>query len=74
MKFMASPAGRITRIVAGILLIVIGLLVGDTVGIIIALVGLIPLLAGVFDVCVLAPLFGDPFSGEGIRSKYSGTT
>jgi len=66
---MASPAGRITRIVAGIALIVLGLLVIHGVGgIIVAIVGLVPLVAGLFDFCVFAPLFGAPMSGPKIRA------
>jgi Protein of unknown function (DUF2892) len=68
-KFMASPAGRITRIVAGIALIALGLLVmHGTGGIIVAIVGLVPLVAGLFDFCVFAPLFGAPMSGPKIRA------
>jgi hypothetical protein len=69
-KFMASSAGRITRIVAGIILIVWGIwgLTG-TAGIIIAVIGAVPLLAGLFDFCVFAPLFGAPLSGPKIRAK-----
>ena len=68
--FMASSAGRLVRIVAGIALIAVGLLVlQDTTGIILAVVGLVPLLAGVFDFCIFAPLFGAPFSGSKIRSE-----
>jgi hypothetical protein len=68
-KFMASPAGRITRIVAGIVLIALGLLVlHGTGGIIVAIVGLVPLVAGLFDFCVFAPLFGNPMSGPKIRA------
>jgi hypothetical protein len=67
-KFMASTTGRVVRIVAGIALIALGLLViGGTVGIIVAVVGAVPLLAGVFDFCVFAPLFGAPLSGPKIR-------
>jgi hypothetical protein len=69
-KFMASMTGRIIRIVAGIILVALGLLVvKDTGGIIIAVIGLVPLLAGVFDFCVFAPLFGQPFMGKAIRAK-----
>jgi len=69
-KFMASMTGRIVRIVAGIVLVALGLLVvKDTGGIVIAVVGLVPLLAGVFDFCVFAPLFGQPFMGKDIRAK-----
>jgi uncharacterized membrane protein HdeD (DUF308 family) len=68
-KFMASTTGRIVRIVAGVVLIVLGLLViGGTAGIIVAIVGAVPLLAGVFDFCVFAPLFGAPLSGPKIRA------
>lgn len=68
-KFMASTAGRITRIVAGLVLITLGLLViGGTAGYIVAVVGAVPLLAGVFDFCIFAPLFGAPLSGPKIRA------
>lgn len=68
-KFMASTAGRIVRIVAGIALIAWGLagLTGTT-GIIVAVVGALPLVAGLFDFCVFAPLFGAPLSGPKIRA------
>lgn len=69
-KFMASTTGRITRIVAGIALVVWGLLgLTGTVGYIVAVVGLVPLLAGIFDVCVFAPLFRNPFRGPEIRGE-----
>ena len=68
-KFMASPAGRIIRIVAGIVLVALGLLVIHGVGgIIVAIIGLVPLVAGLFDFCVFAPLFGAPMSGPQIRA------
>jgi hypothetical protein len=67
--FMASTAGRITRVVAGIVLVALGLFVVKNVGgIILAVVGLVPLLAGLFDFCVFAPLFGAPMSGPKIRA------
>jgi hypothetical protein len=70
-NFLASnPTGRIVRIVAGIVLVVVGLLViGGTAGIIVAVIGLAPLLAGVFDVCLFAPLFGASFYGKKIRGE-----
>lgn len=68
-KFMASPAGRMTRIVAGIALIAWGLMgLGGTTGIVVAVVGALPLVAGLFDFCVFAPLFGAPLSGPKIRA------
>lgn len=68
-SFMASPAGRITRIVAGIVLVAWGLLgLSGMTGIIVAVIGLVPLVAGLFDFCVFAPLFGAPLSGPKIRA------
>jgi hypothetical protein len=68
-KFMASTTGRIVRIVAGAVLIVLGVwVIGGTAGIIVAVIGAVPLLAGLFDFCVFAPLFGAPMSGPKIRA------
>ena len=68
-NFMASTTGRIVRIVAGLALIGWGLLgLGGTSGLIVAIVGLVPLAAGLFDFCVFAPLFGNPLSGRKIRA------
>ncbi len=69
-KFLASSTGRWVRIIAGVVLIAVGLLVvKDTGGIILAVVGLVPLVAGVLDFCVFAPLFGASFSGKAIRES-----
>lgn len=68
-KFMASTLGRLLRIVAGLILIYIGFFVmKNIVGYVIGVVGFVPLLAGIFDFCVFAPLFGMPFSGKAIRA------
>lgn len=69
-SFMASVNGRVARVVAGIVLIVLGIWgIGGAIGVILAVVGAVPLLAGVFDVCVFAPLFGNPFRGKDIRAE-----
>ena len=69
-KFMASTTGRILRIVAGIALVAWGLFgLGGTVGIVVAVIGAVPLVAGMFDFCVFAPLFSNPLSGPKIRSE-----
>lgn len=60
-SFMGSGAGRVTRIVAGIAMIAVGAAIGGAGGIIIAVVGVVPLGAGAFNVCLLAPLFGQNF-------------
>ena len=69
-SFMASKNGRITRIVLGAVLILLGFFVLEaTAGMVVILIGLVPLLAGIFDFCVAAPLFGAPMSGPKIRAQ-----
>ncbi len=68
-SFLASPTGRLVRIVAGIALVAWGMLgLAGITGIVVAVIGLVPLLAGAFDFCVFAPLFGAPLSGPKIRA------
>jgi hypothetical protein len=68
--FMASTSGRIVRILLGVVLVLLGwLVIGGTAGIIVLIVGLVPLAAGLFDFCVFAPIFGLPLSGPAIRAK-----
>lgn len=71
--FMASTAGRILRIVAGLIIIGVGVHLfqsGNTVtGVIVTIVGLVPLLAGVFDVCIFAPFFSCPLQGSKVRQQ-----
>jgi hypothetical protein len=69
-SFLAGSAGRLVRALAGLALILVGLLlVRGTGGWIIAIIGLAPLLAGVFDFCIFAPLFGLPFVGPRLRER-----
>jgi hypothetical protein len=67
--WMASVWGRVARIIAGLVLIAIGLYLQNTWGIVIAIVGLAPLLAGVFNFCLFAPLFGGPFNARRLAPK-----
>ena len=69
-SFLASVAGRVVRVVAGLSLILVGLLVVQgTWGWVLAVVGLVPLLAGLFDYCVFAPLASLPFAGKALRQR-----
>jgi hypothetical protein len=71
--FLASNAGRILRAVAGLILIALGIwLASGVLRWVLIIVGLVPLAAGVFDVCVFAPLFGLPFVGDRLRAKLAG--
>ncbi len=67
--FLASGAGRVVRVVAGLALVAWGWFgLNGAVGIVVIVIGAVPLLAGLFDFCVFAPLFGAPFSGPQIRA------
>ncbi len=68
-QFMSSPAGRVVRVIAGVALIAWGYTLREqSTGIVLMIVGLVPLLAGAFDVCVISALLGGPFSGAAIRN------
>ncbi len=68
-RFLASGTGRVVRVVAGLALVALGLYAVHGIGgIILIVVGLVPLVAGLFDFCVFAPLFGAPLSGPQIRA------
>lgn len=63
-RFMASPVGRGARVVLGLVLMVLGFgVVGGTGGVILGIVGIVPIALGVLNVCMLAPLFGCPLRG-----------
>ena len=68
-QFLASLTGRLARIVAGVVLIALGaLLITGVWGWIVALIGLVPLAAGLLDVCLIVGLFGGPIGGRAIRT------
>ncbi len=68
--FMTSSRGRMMRVVAGIVLMSVGLLiVKDTLGTILALVALLPIAGGALDFCVAGVLMGYPFSGTKAREQ-----
>lgn len=60
LAFMNTVPGRTIRVVAGLGLIVLGVAVGGGVGLGIALFALAPIATGVFGVCPINPLVGQP--------------
>ena len=63
-RFMATPAGRLIRIALGIVLIWIGIVMDKPAGYVLELIGLVPIAAGILNVCLLAPLLNAPFYGR----------
>ena len=68
-RFMASAAGRWLRIIAGAALIFWGWSMHSRTGMIVMVVGLVPIAAGVFDFCLIAPILRAPFWGRQIRAN-----
>ncbi|MFN0089153.1 MAG: YgaP-like transmembrane domain [Acidimicrobiales bacterium] len=69
-QFMSTPAGRLARIVAGVAIVVLGLLIGGVAGWVVAVVGLVPIAAGAFNLCLAAPLLGAPLRGRALQSRH----
>lgn len=68
--FMTGNTGRMLRIVAGIVLMTVGVLVvKDTLGTVLAVVALIPLAGGVLDFCIVGAVLGYPFRGAVAREQ-----
>lgn len=59
-RLMNSPGGRAGRVLAGAALIAAGIVAGGTGGLILGLVGLVPLAAGALGLCLAAPLLRAP--------------
>jgi hypothetical protein len=69
-RFINSPSGRLTRVVIGVLLVGWGMTQrGSSTGITLIVVGLIPLVAGTFNLCVISALLGGPISGARITRR-----
>lgn len=67
-RFMATATGRLVRVIAGLGLIAWGLAgIGGTNGYILAAIGALPLLTGLLNICLIAPLLGGPVSGSKAR-------
>lgn len=63
-RFMASSYGRLARVAFGATLILLGaFIIPRPVGIGVALFGLVPIAAGVFNLCPIAPVWGGHFIG-----------
>jgi hypothetical protein len=59
-KLMNGMAGRSGRVLAGLALIIAGITIGGTGGLVLAAIGVVPLAAGAAGVCLAAPLLHTP--------------
>jgi len=67
--FMASSGGRVARFGLGDAMVVTGVWLGPPGGYALAVAGLLPIAAGAFNLCPIAPLWGGHFQG----SRYCAT-
>ena len=66
-QFMQSVTGRTLRVILGIILIALGVILMRPilwVGIVVVVIGLVPLVAALLGVCLIAPLFGYSLTGH----------
>ncbi|HEX5594686.1 MAG TPA: DUF2892 domain-containing protein [Micromonosporaceae bacterium] len=63
LRFLNSLPGRVLRVILGLALIATGASLGGGWWLL-AVVGLLPLAAGLFNFCTLGPLFHQPLSGR----------
>lgn len=72
-RFINSPSGRIFRIVAGVGFLALGVAAvssGQLIGVLSLAWGVLPLSAGLLDICYISAALGGPISGKQIRSVY----
>ena len=70
-RFMASPAGRLLRIALGVTLVFYGFqgMHGSGWGIALAAFGAVAVIAGTFNLCLIAGLIGAPFRGRDLQKS-----
>lgn len=69
--YVNTPAGRIVRIIAGLALIGWGYVqLPEATGIVLIIVGLVPLAAGIFNLCLISALLGGTISGARIARNF----
>jgi hypothetical protein len=73
--FLNSMPGRILRLIAGIGSLAIGFVFREHIlGVLSMVWGVLPLTAGLFDVCYISAVLGGPLSGKKIRSMQTQTS
>jgi len=71
LNFLSSTAGRWVRGLVGVALIALAVALGGW-WLLLAALGAVFVLVGLFDVCLIAPLAGRPFRGTAFRAGLRG--
>ena len=59
-SFMNTSTGRVIRVIGGLAVLAAGILLGGAVGAALAVFSVLPIATGVFGLCPVNPLFGQP--------------
>jgi DUF2892 family protein len=68
-RWMASSRGRWPRVIVGLLLIAFGIYLQSPWGILISIIGVVPLGSGIDNFCLLGPAFGGGVDGRRLVKK-----
>ena len=71
LSFMNTPVGRAIRVGGGLIVLAVGLLLGGWLGTALAVFSVLPIATGVFGVCPINPLFGQPVRACSVPAKRS---
>lgn len=69
LSYMNTRIGRGIRIVGGALLLIVGVLLGGAAGTALAAFALLPIATGVFGLCPINPLVGQPMRACAVPTK-----
>jgi hypothetical protein len=69
LSFMNTSTGRAIRVIGGLMVLAAGILVGGGVGAALAVFAVLPIATGVFGLCPINPLFGQPMRACAVPVK-----
>lgn len=69
LSFMNTSTGRVIRVIGGLVVLAAGILVGGGVGVALAAFAVLPIATGVFGLCPINPLVGQPMRACAVPVK-----
>ena len=69
LSFMNTRPGRMIRVVGGLAVLIVGLVVGGGLGTALAVFSVLPIATGVFGLCPINPLVGQPMRSCAVPAR-----
>lgn len=69
LSFMNTTNGRVIRVIGGLVVLAAGILLGGAVGAALVVFSVLPIATGVFGLCPVNPLFGQPMRACAVPVK-----